>query len=110
MIRNQFGRRNLSNYQRSVLALELEHIFKAKAKENQAWRRNNTFGSFGPKVESSVEVSKIANVGKNTIKQVKKQPRIGEGLHTMHTIKKGHTNQCGLTKIIMQTYPLIPPD
>ena len=35
MIRNQFGRRNLSNYQRSVLALELESVFRAKAKENQ---------------------------------------------------------------------------
>ena len=35
MILNQFGRRNLSNYQRSVLALQLEDVFKAKAKENQ---------------------------------------------------------------------------
>lgn len=35
MILNQFGRRNLSNYQRSVLALELEDVFKAKAKEKQ---------------------------------------------------------------------------
>ena len=35
MINNQFGRRNLSNYQRSVLALELEDVFKEKAKEKQ---------------------------------------------------------------------------
>ena len=34
MINNQFGRRNLSNYQRSVLALELESVFSARAKEN----------------------------------------------------------------------------
>ena len=34
MIYNQFGRRNLSNYQRSVLALQLEDVFKEKAKEN----------------------------------------------------------------------------
>jgi hypothetical protein len=33
MILNQFGRRNLSNYQRSVLALELESVFSARAKE-----------------------------------------------------------------------------
>jgi hypothetical protein len=33
MIRNQFGRRNLSNYQRSVLALQLEEVFSKKAKE-----------------------------------------------------------------------------
>ena len=35
MILNQFGRRNLSNYQRSVLALELEDVFSKKAKEKQ---------------------------------------------------------------------------
>ena len=35
MILNQFGRRNLSNYQRSVLALELEDVFSLKAKEKQ---------------------------------------------------------------------------
>ena len=35
MILNQFGRRNLSNYQRSVLALELEDVFSNKAKEKQ---------------------------------------------------------------------------
>jgi len=34
MILNQFGRRNLSNYQRSVLALQLEDVFKEKAKKN----------------------------------------------------------------------------
>jgi hypothetical protein len=32
MILNQFGRRNLGNYQRSVLALLLEDVFKLKAK------------------------------------------------------------------------------
>ena len=36
MILNQFGRRNLSNYQRSVLALQLEDVFRAKAKESKA--------------------------------------------------------------------------
>ena len=35
MIHNQFGRRNLSNFQRSVLALELESVFSARAKEQQ---------------------------------------------------------------------------
>ena len=35
IIRNQFGRRNLSVYSRSVLALKLEEIFKIRAKENQ---------------------------------------------------------------------------
>jgi hypothetical protein len=34
IIKNQFGRRNLTNYQRSELALQLENIYKKKAKEN----------------------------------------------------------------------------
>jgi hypothetical protein len=33
MILNQFGRRNLSNYQRSVLALELEEVFSEKLRK-----------------------------------------------------------------------------
>lgn len=35
IIKNQFGRRNLSVYDRSVLALKLEDLFKKKAKEKQ---------------------------------------------------------------------------
>jgi hypothetical protein len=35
MILNQFGRRNLSNYQRSVLALELEEVFSKKQKKKK---------------------------------------------------------------------------
>ena len=34
IIQNQFGRRNLSRYSRSVLALRLEEILRPKAKEN----------------------------------------------------------------------------
>jgi len=36
IIRNQFGRRNLSDLQRSRLALRLEDIFRQKAKERQS--------------------------------------------------------------------------
>jgi len=42
MITNQFGRRNLSAYQRSVLALELEEVFRAKAREKQATSTGGT--------------------------------------------------------------------
>jgi len=58
MILNQFGRRNLSNYQRSVLALDLEHIFAEKAKLNQlSSLRQNTV----PKIswERDAKVDKI---------------------------------------------------
>ena len=93
MIINQFGRRNLSNYQRSVLALELEEIFEKKAKENLKLAGQSYSPKEGsvnsPKVttlfEESIEkkpieikpidtrkeLSKIAGVGEQTISRVK---------------------------------------
>lgn len=79
MILNQFGRRNLSNYQRSVLALELEGLFKEKAKENLS----KAGASFSPKeglvnspkvtqtVDTRKELSKVAGVGEQTMARVK---------------------------------------
>ena len=73
MILNQFGRRNLSNYQRSVLALELEDVFRAKAKEKQ----QEAGGAVRQKSDKAVidtkkELSKVASVSHDTIAKVKK--------------------------------------
>ena len=71
MINNQFGRRNLSNYQRSVLALELEGVFSAMAKENQAIQfKGNSLKQKSAEVkpiETRAELAKIANVSHDTI-------------------------------------------
>ena len=72
MILNQFGRRNLSNYQRSVLALELEDVFSKKAKEKQ----KEAGGAVRQKSDKAVidtkkELSKVANVSHDTIAKVK---------------------------------------
>ena len=76
MILNQFGRRNLSNYQRSVLALQLEDVFKAKAKENLKLSKGKGIQiSDNLKVEpitTSRELSKVAAVSHDTIAKVKK--------------------------------------
>ena len=73
MILNQFGRRNLSNYQRSVLALELEEVFSNKAKENQVRKANSVLLiSAEQKLDTRKELSKIASVGHDTIAKVKK--------------------------------------
>jgi len=73
MINNQFGRRNLSNYQRSVLALELESVFKEKAKEQQI-RKPESACHISDKqiIDTKKEVAKIANVSHDTIAKVKK--------------------------------------
>lgn len=94
MINNQFGRRNLNNYQRSVLALQLEDVFKAKAKENLVLSGENygkgTQISANPiiqKIETRQEIAKVANVSHDTISKVKKieataSPEIKEKVST----------------------------
>ena len=76
MILNQFGRRNLSNYQRSVLALQLEEVFSKKAKENQAIQYKGSSLSQNSAevkpIETRNELAKVANVSHDTIAKVKK--------------------------------------
>ena len=73
MILNQFGRRNLSNYQRSVLALELEDVFSKKAKEKEKIRKTTSQKSDEsfPEVSTKKELAKVANVSHDTISKVK---------------------------------------
>jgi DNA modification methylase len=74
MILNQFGRRNLSNYQRSILALQLEDVFKEKAKEKQE-KGINQFSLIQKSEQAPIvaikEVAKVANVSHDTISKVK---------------------------------------
>ena len=68
MIHNQFGRRNLSNYQRSVLALELESVFSARAKERMlSGNPSQTFD----KGRVDEKIGDIAKVSHETIRKVK---------------------------------------
>jgi 16S rRNA G966 N2-methylase RsmD len=71
MINNQFGRRNLNNYQRSVLALELESVFSARAKEKQQKAGKLKQISAEASVETRKELAKIANVSHDTMARVK---------------------------------------
>ena len=69
MILNQFGRRNLSNYQRSVLALQLEDVFKEKAKERMlSGNLSQTFD----KGRADEKIGDVAKVSHETIRKVKK--------------------------------------
>ena len=73
MILNQFGRRNLSNYQRSVLALQLEEVFSKKAKENQIRKPNSVLPTLAKQnIDTRQELSKVANVSHGTLDKVKK--------------------------------------
>ena len=80
IINNQFARRNLSPYQRSVLALKLEDIYRAKAKEKQRaadFHGNQYTGALCQNsdkdhVDTKKELAKIARVSHDTIEKVKK--------------------------------------
>lgn len=76
IIKNQFGRRNLSIYDRSVLALKLENLFKEKAKANMLATQNNNSASAFQKSEKQInttkEIAKIAGTSHDTISKVKK--------------------------------------
>lgn len=102
IINNQFDRRNLSSYTRSVLALKMEGFYKEKAKINQlsTLKQNQSVLEISPKrnalpfkatsqpfaefqrtyqerksttpINTRVELAKIAGVSENTIAKVKK--------------------------------------
>ena len=70
IIRNQFGRRNLSAYDRSVLALKLKPMIVKEAKKRQGSRTDK--GNIPQKsAESRDEIAKIAGVSHDTIHKVK---------------------------------------
>ena len=85
MIKNQFGRRNLTNYQRSELALRLEDEIAARAKENKRKAGKNHKGNQHTGVEvlsnsteapnpinTREELADEAGVSSNTIYRSKK--------------------------------------
>ena len=76
MILNQFGRRNLSAYQRSILALKLKPMFEEKAKENILATQNNNqasaFQKSDKQVNTAKELAKVAGVSHDTIAKVQK--------------------------------------
>lgn len=72
IIKNQFGRRNLSAYDRSKLALELEPLIAEKAKEKQRESGGAVpQKSAKPVIDTRAELATIAGVSHDTIAKVK---------------------------------------
>jgi N6-adenosine-specific RNA methylase IME4 len=99
MINNQFGRRNLSNYQRSVLALQLEDVFREKAKESKSekvsyFRQTGEVCQISDKPDTKKEIAKIANVSHDTIAKVKKI----EAVATAEVKEKLNTGQMSINE------------
>jgi len=69
IILNQFGRRNLSAYDRSILALKLKPMFAEKAKGNLHQGKEPLQKSVNP-VNTQRELAKVAGVSHDTIHKV----------------------------------------
>lgn len=72
IIRNQLGRRNLSAYDRSILALKLKPKIAEKAKENEKLGGKGSQKSVDHTVDTQKELAKIAGVSHDTIHKVEK--------------------------------------
>lgn len=68
IIRNQFGRRNLSAYDRSILALKLKPIIAEKGKQNES--KGGQGCQISDKVDTKKELASIAGVSHDTIHKV----------------------------------------
>ena len=73
IIENQFGRRNLSPYDRAVLALQLEPLYAAEAKRRmQAGKANPSQNSDeGSRARTDEQLAKLAGTSRDTIRKVK---------------------------------------
>ena len=73
MLLNQLGRRNLTPYQRGVLALKLKPIIQAEAKEHE--KAGGGSGVSGRQksdnpVDTKKEVAKLADISHDTLKKI----------------------------------------
>ena len=70
IIKNQLGRRNLSAYDRSVLALKLKPMIVAKAKEQQVRKSVSQKSVEQKPIDTQKELAKVAGVSHDTIHKV----------------------------------------
>ena len=72
IILNQFGRRNLSAYDRSLLALKLKPVIAEMAKENQKASGGAVPQKSAKPIDTREELAKVAGVSHDTIHKVEK--------------------------------------
>ena len=70
IIKNQLGRRNLSTYDRSILALKLKPVIAEKAKEKQATHTEQGYQKSDKAEHTVKELAKVAGVSHDTIHKV----------------------------------------
>jgi len=89
IIRNQLGRRNLSLYDRSILALKLKPAIAEKAKENQG-SRTDICQKSDKSIDTKKELAKVAGVSHDTIHKVETIQNSGDQ-KLINDVRSGET-------------------
>ena len=103
IIRNQFGRRNLSAYVRTQLALRLEENIAARAKANQVRKPADSVcqKSDKQKIDTKKEVAKAASVSHDTVAKVKKIDAAEKaGKVDAETVAKLRTGEVSINRVV----------
>lgn len=80
VIKNQFGRRNISDYQRGVLALRMKPIMEERARAQQGERtdiRQISDECIKP-IRTDEAVSELANVSRDTIRKIERIEEVAQ--------------------------------
>jgi hypothetical protein len=103
IIENQFGRRNLQPFTRTNLALQLEPLIAAKAKENQGTRTDipQKSAECPTPIETRQEVAKAANVSHDTVAKVKIINKAVEaGKVAPEVVSKLHSGEVSINRVV----------
>jgi 16S rRNA G966 N2-methylase RsmD len=106
IIRNQFGRRNLSAYVRTQLALRLEETISARAKakrveDGKATGRGKVPQKSSEPLETRQEIAKVANVSHDTVAKVKKIDAAEKaGKVDAETVAKLRTGEVSINRVV----------
>lgn len=100
IIRNQLGRRNLTDFQRVEFALMMKSIIERMATENMAARKGDQAGASSPNsdelkpIRTDDTVAALAGVSRDTVRKVEaiKKSAVPEVIDAVrHGVKSGET-------------------
>jgi len=101
IIRNQFGRRNLSAYVRTQLALRLEEAIKRRSQQGKRNDLSPISGKSPAGLDTHREVAKVASVGHDTVAKVKKIDAAEKaGKVDAETVAKLRTGEVSINRVV----------
>ena len=100
IIRNQFGRRNLSAYVRTQLALRLEETIAKRSRQGERTDLCQKSDKSSPTLDTKKEVAKAANVSHDTVAKVKRiEEATSDGLVSEETIGKLRSGEISINHV-----------